>query len=268
MVLFKSSIIDFKFLQNRLLESSSGLGDAQNDNAMLVTIVAMFGNHKIDNFNLQALKMLLGHFTSMGIIGGVQNQAYYIIGEFEGNFMILDPHKVNKSENIDSSLPNPDISSYNPHRDAHFVHYTKFDPCLHLTFLVKSQADLESLEFLFHEIDTLFGKDLYICPRFSNPEYSQSQRTFSRQASIGDLHDFSEAENSPPTSLREIATDFCKIGGDLSRPESTHESPVIPLENCEFIDSFCLYTDDQQQGEEEAQGNSLSHSLSEPVLNT
>ena len=52
MVLFKSSIIDFKFLHNRLLESSSGLEDAKKDKAMLVTIVAMFGNHKIDSFNL------------------------------------------------------------------------------------------------------------------------------------------------------------------------------------------------------------------------
>ena len=100
MILFKSSIIDFRFLQNRLSEmSTSSSGDAKNDSAMLVTIVAMFGNHRIDNYNLYALKMLLGHSTSMGIIGGVQNQAYYIIGEFEGNLLILDPHKVNVSLN-------------------------------------------------------------------------------------------------------------------------------------------------------------------------
>lgn len=66
---------------------------------VLLLLVGMFGNDHIDNFNYQILKRLMQHKSCVGFIGGVKNQAYYIVGQHRTDMIILDPHQVNVTMN-------------------------------------------------------------------------------------------------------------------------------------------------------------------------
>lgn len=67
---------------------------------MMLVVTGLFGFEQINKQNVEILKLFLGLKSSLGVIGGVQNQAYYIIGVHEESLIIMDPHKVNVSDFI------------------------------------------------------------------------------------------------------------------------------------------------------------------------
>lgn len=99
MVLCKNNMVDFKNIKMKmkgdfLLDQSVGPSTLL-EKPVLVIIVAMFGNTNINHKNFRALGKLITRKSCVGFIGGVQRQAYYIIGQHQESMMILDPHDVN-----------------------------------------------------------------------------------------------------------------------------------------------------------------------------
>jgi len=62
---------------------------------LIVVLTGSFGNSYIEEEGFHQLVEMLEHSSCRGMIGGVEREAYYIIGAYEDSFIILDPHFVN-----------------------------------------------------------------------------------------------------------------------------------------------------------------------------
>ena len=62
---------------------------------LILIVSGCFGNSEIEEKFYPQICKILRHPTCTGMIGGVKNEAYYIVGAYGGEFLILDPHYVN-----------------------------------------------------------------------------------------------------------------------------------------------------------------------------
>lgn len=92
MLLFKSGLIEFELIKKETIKC------LQAGKSLLVTFIGMFGHQYLDKIHFRSLENIIAHHTCAGVVGGVNREAYNIIGSYKEFLLLLDPHLVNVSK--------------------------------------------------------------------------------------------------------------------------------------------------------------------------
>lgn len=88
------------------------------------------------------IKASLGTPLSVGIVGGRQSRAFYIVGYQDNSLLYLDPHYLRATNlNLDKAVEDHEYHS----RVVCELSMSQLDPTVLLGFLCKTEADLDSL---------------------------------------------------------------------------------------------------------------------------
>ncbi|KAK8878448.1 Cysteine protease atg4a [Tritrichomonas musculus] len=109
---------------------------------VLILIPLMLGLKKLESEFISVItKALSLPKQSIGVIGGKNNKAYYIIGYTEkGEFLYFDPHEVH-----DAVLKHDDLYRvYEP--ELHKIKKMQLNPSLMIGFIVKTKEDIDEIK--------------------------------------------------------------------------------------------------------------------------
>lgn len=193
-LVFHNNLITFEEFEN----SSGGAEDfilleggpnskmvEQFPKAKLALFVGMLGNSDIEPTNLQCLKLLFKLKSFLGMTGGADTRGYYIVGINESDFIYLDPHL---TQNYNSKSE-PDYNSYKTDPSKMKVlHYSYFNPCVCIAFLIRNRKEFEELKTVFHRLQNNIKGNFYFEDK-SSPTTNQNY-CLDEQFSINQMQSF------------------------------------------------------------------------------
>ena len=87
---------------------------------------------------------------NVGIMGGRPGEAFYLIGLQDEWLIFLDPHNTQEALFSDTDSIKRDHMTYHE-SNAKKIHFSKLDPSLAFTFLLRSESDFKLFDEFMQE---------------------------------------------------------------------------------------------------------------------
>ncbi|CAD8148496.1 unnamed protein product [Paramecium octaurelia] len=127
---------------------------SQHDKGIAIFIPARIGLQKVDKEYLEVLNHLMTLPYFQGIIGGVTNRAFYIVGRIHDYLIYLDPHFVQNAQNFEDLSKSQ--TSYTC-QNVQLIHNQSIDPSIVVCLCIRNGLELLNFWhsnskniFLFH----------------------------------------------------------------------------------------------------------------------
>lgn len=127
--------INFFTFHNNTIDFREMAIPSNKDSSMVLFCIGMYGETTINEANYLVIKELMALQHCLGIVGGIGNRAFYIVG-FQGDkLLVLDPHTVQKEAPADDN-------SFLAKKNVKIKPYNHFNPCLCMAFMIRNRSDL------------------------------------------------------------------------------------------------------------------------------
>ena len=143
-------------------------------NAVLVTICVRLGMKAVQAEYLEVIRMFFSLKINVGILGGRPGEAYYLVGLQDNYLIFLDPHNTQPSVGPDLQSVKGAHMSYHE-SSAQKIHYSKLDPSLGFSFLIKREAHMEQFRQFMKNGKAIHGKNWIFYSMESKPDYMKSK---------------------------------------------------------------------------------------------
>lgn len=109
-------------------------------NIVLVICCVRLGMHKVQPEYLEVIRTFFMCKLNAGVLGGRPGEAFYLIGLQDEWLIFLDPHNTLEAVPSDTDSIKKDHMTYHE-SNAKKIHFSKLDPSLAFTFLIKTEQD-------------------------------------------------------------------------------------------------------------------------------
>ncbi|CAK93107.1 unnamed protein product (macronuclear) [Paramecium tetraurelia] len=145
---------------------------SQHDKGIAIFLPARIGLQRVNQDYLEVLNILMTLPYFQGIIGGVTNRAFYIVGRIQDYLIYLDPHFVQNAQNFEDLSKTQ--ASYTC-QNIQLIHNKSIDPSIVVCLCVRNGLELLDLWHSLNHMKQEFQEFFFISILDTNVELQISE---------------------------------------------------------------------------------------------